>query len=292
MAQVLDSLIKQGGGQIPPEVGELVQIGLRLHNECPDIDPVFMERLGQELRQEWARQHEPGPRMLRWPAFLSALGTLLRPAYALRAAAVASLAIALVLFSLAGVAGLRSSVEAGLSQVITVFRHVEVVQGPQRTATPSAPERIETYGSVQEAQAAAGFPLRVPTYLPADLVFQKAILAAGQGERSVSLYYRSSGQELSSSENAGRGSLSISEIKPEAPDQMLRSFPIGSNSARHLVIAGRPALWVKGSWSRTGRWNSAGGSSYLMVQDGDLFLLLYSSLGRSETVRVADSLFQ
>ncbi|MGQ9682234.1 MAG: hypothetical protein ACUVX9_06840, partial [Anaerolineae bacterium] len=56
LAQVLDDVIQEDLDEIPCEVAHLLAIGLRLHNECPSIDPKRLKALRQRLlREAWAQ---------------------------------------------------------------------------------------------------------------------------------------------------------------------------------------------------------------------------------------------
>ena len=284
LAEVLDSLIRQDDCKIPPEVGEMVQVGLRLYNECPNIDAEFMEGLGRQLEKAWV----PAGR----PSRLSRLETLLRSVAVWRGLATAAITIGLFVLCAVAFPGLRSQVEASLSRTISLFERTEIEQRPHPNATPWPTPEVERHlTSLAEARAAAGFELRVPSYLPNGLEFQGADLMASQGRRWAVLRYAGSDDVA----RAGRGlqQALIQEFATgEAPERLADSLQIGLESAERLQLAGRPALWVAGNWGPTGRWTRGGQSGMVMVQDGDLFLLVYSSLGREESVRMALSLLR
>lgn len=293
LAEVLDSLIKQDTGKIPPEVGELVQVGVRLHNECPDIDPGFMGRLGGRLEQEWVALQGAQVSPSRLPAPLASLAALLQPRPLQRGLAILAAGVALAVLSAVAFPGLRSTVRAGLGRMITVFQETDIEQQPRLEAVPwPTPVAKSSYVNLEQAQAAAGFALRAPTYLPDGLEFHGAVVTEIDGRRRVALNY--AGGDLSSGTGEGRpANLVIQEIATtQTAEQVAFSLQIGLESAQPLQVAGRPALWVSGNWRPGGRWAPGGRDGLLMFQDGDVFLIVMGSLGREETARIAASMVE
>jgi len=290
LAEALDGLIKGDTDKIPADVGDLVQFGLWLHNACPDIDPAFRKRLERRLAEEWAQQEAGSCRPE--PSALSSLFSKLRSVSLWRGAATAAVVVALAVLSFLALSGLRTSVKASLSHVITLFRQAEIRQVPRLTSTPLKPERVEEFDSLEAAQAAAGFPLRVPSYLPEGWEFQRAELAEAQGQRTITLYYCGSSDIAPNQRTKGMYLLAVQETVTVSELEGT-PYPIefGPASTERLYIAGRPALLVTGNWSRRGYWNRADSEKYLLIEDDGLLLRVISPLGREENIKVAESLF-
>lgn len=277
LAEALDSLVCGCGGQAAPEeAGPLVEIGLRLHSECPEADPAFIQRLGRTLSDEHARLGCPSWRAPElWPRLL-------------RVGAAAAMAGALLLVLTVRVPGLQRPVQAGLSRVITVFRQARVEQTSQQTTSPPTVQ-VETYARLEEARAAAGFPIRVPSYLPKGLVLDDvSVVDAAEGRR-VMLRYTDGLAELSHR----RGSVLIQEFQSsESPEAQPLVLEVGPESIERLQVAGKPALWIQGRWMPGGRWVRGGQEGALMVQDGDVLIQVIGSLTQAESVRIIESMLQ
>jgi hypothetical protein len=268
-AQMLaDALDSPGScGPLPPEVQALAELGRRLRDACPDADPAFIQSLGQSLQEEWARVARPAGRRVA------------------RAAAVSIAVAALLLLAALELPPLQVAARAAVGRVISAFRHARVEVAPQATATP-APARDETYPSVEQAEAAAGFPIRVPSYLPDGMALDEVTVSESDGQRSVALHYSGvlPGPMMASP-------LIIQEFRGgEAPAGPRLVFEAGGEGVESLQVAGRPALWVQGHWTRTGRWEQGGPDGLLMLQDGDLLIQVAGRLSREECVHVAASM--
>ncbi|HOG46134.1 MAG TPA: hypothetical protein PLJ35_17615 [Anaerolineae bacterium] len=283
LAEVLDSLIRPSEGRVPDEIGSLVEIGLRLYNECPEADPAFLKRLGQQLQAEWA---PPRPRL---NDLFKGLLLRLAPAWpkvsrwALRLGAAVMVALGLTL-ALSSIPGLRSS-QASLSRVIRLFQHVPVEQRPATVSTPwPSPAVWRSFLDVAQAEEATGLAIRTPSYLPASVVLDSVQAGETQGRWRVILHYRPA--------NEVGMALFLQEVQAGGtPEQGVMVLEIGEGSAERVLIAGRPALWVGGHWSADGRWVSSRREGAVLVQDGDVLFILSGTCGRAEMIRVAESLF-
>jgi hypothetical protein len=296
LAEIFDRLIKQDGGKIPSEVGELFSLGVRLHNECPDIDPGFKETLGRRLKREWHARVAARPRA-GLPGLLAAVRSF-RPRLALRSLATVVLILCLALQSAALFSPLRSTVEAGLSRVITLFGGAVVEQRSRSISTPPATEELGEFVTIEGAEA-AGFALRAPAYLPDGFALQRVKVVREQGQQRALLSYANSGQDppygergLAASESSTRTILIQQIVTEQTPEGAALALEVGPDSTEPLQVAGRPALWVAGRWSAAGRWERKGQEGLLILQDGDLLLMVSSGLGREESVRIAESMLR
>ncbi len=311
LAEVFDSLIQQGDGRISSEVGEMLNIGLRLYNECPDADPAFIERLGARLAREYAAQERQPLRTLR-AAFLCAWQWARQPQVLLRALRSAllyvrrwlqlapvhralawgALATALWLVALSVSPGLRVGVQAGLSRIITLLPGVEVVQQPEaRLETTPQARRLGSYETIAQAARVAGLTPRTPSYLPAGLEFRSATVAEREGRQALMLYFAGDGGDAFTDPFAEEIELTIQEIDVgKGPDQPPLRLFVGAESVREVQVAGRPALWQSGEQNHAGGWLRSSGT--LAVQDGDVVLLLWGGYSREEIIKVARSLLR
>lgn len=272
LAEALDS--SGEAGPIPPDVKALAELGLRLRDGCPSADPAFIQSLGHTLQREWTRLACPAQSGL-------ARTRLWRLAAIPVAVAVLFLGIAL------RAPGVEMSVEAGLGRVITAFRHTRVELAPMQTITPPA-VRSETYPSVEEAQAAVGFRIRVPSYLPNGLALDEVTVSESEGQRWVVLQY--SGTSMAP---LALGPVTIQEYQAgEAPAAQALTFQAGAEGVQSIQVDGKPALWVQGHWTRTGRWERGGQDGVLMVQSGDVLVQVAGRLSQQECVRIAESMLR
>ncbi len=293
LAEVLDSLIKHDSGRIPSEVGELLNLGLRIHNECPDADPAFTERLWLRLQREWDR---PAPRPL-----IRCVGGLLGGLELfLQRAPRRGLAVVVLLLAVTLSIGLAGAAQAGLSRTLSVFRVARVSEQPRVVATAPAVGDVEDYSSLEETRLLAGFPVRVPTYLPEGIVFDRAELADLDGRRRVLIYYKRPATEESivddlrnaHSAYLDHAALVIQEYPvAECAEGAPITIPVPEGSTEHLEVAGRLAVFVKGAQSHpSGRARSSPGG-ILLVEDDEIFVHIWSSFEREELIRIAESMF-
>ncbi len=282
LAEVLDSLIRQEDGPIPAEITRLAEIGLRLHNECPDADPAFLDRLSGRLQAEMAV-----PRRVR-RSLQRLLGHL--PGLApgpLRLGAAAALAVALLL-ALAATPGLRSTAQASLSHVIAIFQQANIEQRPRQAATPLPAPVRHTYDDVLQAQAAASFALRTPAYVPDGLALEQVEVLESEQSHRVLLRYTPADGRLSVAGTPRE--MIIQEFEGTQAEEAL-ALQAGFDSAEQLQIAGRPALWVGGYWAPGGRWVQDQMGGALLVQDGDVLIQVRCGYSRAEAICVAESMF-
>jgi hypothetical protein len=284
LADLFDSLIRRGRGRIPPEVKELFDLGLRLHSECPDIDPAFMQRLQQRLESELrAQEHTPVP-PARHPIRLV-------PMPCLRRAAVAFAIATVLLIGMATTPSLRSRVHASLLDIAaTLGVRVEQERHIAAPETPPA-EELHCFDTLEEAQRAVSFRVRVPASLPADIRFGQACLVKAGEVLQLHLYYDFADGDLAGGPRARRGmALSIQEYP--APGRGAFSVAIGPESAERIQVAGRPALLVTGSWGMTGFWSRAAPRGMLLIQDGSLIISIGYDCTEAEALSIAESLFE
>lgn len=282
LSEVLDSLIRHEDGRTPPEIVSLANIGARLHNECPDADPAFLQRLQQRLQAEWALPS-------RAQLLLAALtGWLPRPSRGLlRTAAGTLVAAGLLLALVAWLPGLEP-VQASLSRAITLFRQARIEQGAEPASTPLAPPEVRrTFSDVEEARA-AGLDLRTPTYLPAGLALTNVIALEDGAQERVVLQYA----DLYSQVGPGREHVTIQEFRVGEGGEATLTLQWNLSDIERLDVAGRTALWIPHPQNSGG---SPAGQQYgdvLLVQDDDILIQLFGSLSRDETVRIAESMFR
>jgi len=272
LADELDGV--SGVGPTPPEVRALAELGRRIREECANPHPAFIERLGQALQEEWARSRESARGI--------PTGWRLTRATALTIGVVALLLVAALYMT-----AVQAPAEAGLSRVITVFKGAKVEVAPPVTATPPS-VRYQAYPSLEEAQAAAGFRIRAPSYLPNGLTLDGVTVSEAGGQRQVALQY--SGPSVSP---LASGPVVIQEflLASSAEGEDL-AFQVGAEGVVSVQIAGRPALWVQGQWTSTGRWERGGRNGLLMVQDGDVLIQVGGHLSQEECARVAESMLR
>lgn len=262
-----------GCGAAAPEAKALVDLGRRLRDECPNADPAFLHRLGHTVQEEWARVAPPARgRRAVWRWARAAAATL---------AVVVLLAVGALLLP-----GTHVPAEAGLGRVITAFKHARVEIAPLQTATPP-PWRGERYPGLEEAQSAVGFRVRVPSYLPDGLALDQVTATEHGGVRRVSLQYSGTTETLAQT------TLSIHEsVATAATEAQPWTIETGGDDIRSLQVAGRPALWVQGHWTRAGRWAAGGDQGMLLVQDGDVLIQIVGRFSQEECVRIAESMLR
>ncbi|MCL6430439.1 MAG: hypothetical protein K6V36_06200 [Anaerolineae bacterium] len=284
LADLFDAVIQRERGRIPPEVNELFDLGLRLHAECPDINPAFMQTLQRRLESEWrAREHAPG-RAAREPIRLV-------PMPCLRRAAVAFAVAIVLLIGVAIPSPLRSRVRASLLDIAATLG-VRVEQ-ERRVAVPGTPpaEHVHCFHTLEQAQRGVSFRVRAPASLPADIRFSRACLVKAGEMLRLHLYYEFADSDLAGGPQARRGTaLSIQEYP--TPDQGAFSVAIGPESAERIQIAGRSALLVSGAWGKTGFWSRAAPKGTLLIQDGDLVISIGYNCTQAEALSIAESLFE
>ena len=288
LADLFDSLIKRERGRIPSEITRLFDLGLRLHNECPDIDPAFMQRLRQQLEAEWAApERAPGP-LLRVPARLL-------PWSRLRRVALAGAVTLVFLVALATLPGVRGRVEASLVRIAAIFHPIRVEEQPRVVVPQTPPPReITHFASIAKAQQAVSFRVRAPAYLPESVKFSRACVEELDGGQRVYLYYRFDDADmLAGMREGGEQALVIQEVPVAlAADQGDFSVLVGTGSAERIEVAGRPALWVSGWWNRKGAWTRTSRGGTVLVQDDEVFYHVRSECSRAETLRIVESLFE
>ena len=288
LAQVLDDVIQGEVDEIPCEVGHLLAIGLRLHNECPSIKPARLKALRQRLLRDLAAEPMAGPG---WLQAAAAAGRELISRLALRAAFVSAVVVVSVAVLLVVWPGWRSAVQASLSRVITAFAQVRVEQAAQPEPAPRITMAVRSYASIEEVQEAAGFALRLPSYLPTGVEFESAELFKSDGIERVLLHY-TVGNLRDFGSRRGE-SLLIQELtRAPALEQAALQVLVGFGDTERLQVAGRPALWVRGSWNGRGAWVPTGAGGMVIVEGGDVVVLLWGAYGREENLRIAESLFE
>lgn len=270
-SQMLAHMLQGSDGT--SEVTALAELGRRLRDECPNADPAFLRRLGRAVQREWERSA---------PA-AHASGAPRRLAHLLAATlAVAGLLVVGALL----VPGMHMPAEAGLGRVITAFKHARVEIAPLQTATPP-PLREEEYPGLEEAQAAVGFRIRVPSYLPGGLALDQVTATEHRGVRRVTLQYSGTTQTLAQT------ALILNEsYAAEGPEGQPWTIETGGDDIESLQVAGRPALWVQGYWTGAGNWVAGGEHGMLLVQDGDVLIQIVGRFSREECVRVAESMLR
>lgn len=281
LAEVVDSLIRQGDGLTPPEIGALVEIGTRLHNECPDADPAFLRCLEQRLRAEWA----PPGRAGRLLATLA--GWRLRLSPRLLRAAAATFVAAVVLVALAAGAPLLHTAQASLGHAISLLRQARIEQPSARPGTPPpAPKAARLFSSLEEAQA-AGFAVRAPTYLPHGLRLLNVRTVEDGGQERLILQYAGPLTQI----GMEREYLTIQQFRADEADEAAITLQGDLGGVERLQVAGRTALWIpRGPGSAGARKGWEIGDA-LLVQDGEVLVELFGNLGRDESVRIAESMF-
>ncbi len=285
LAEVLDSLIQQGDGRTPCEIAPLAEIATRLHNECPDADPAFLQRLQARLQAEWS---PPGwAQLLR--ATLSPLLPRPWPRLLLRGAASTLAAGVLLVALLAAVPALRTA-RADLARRITIFQQARVEQWPAQPVAPARPlEASRSFSSIAEAQAAASFPLRIPTYLPGGLAPLSVRSVDTPGVERFILQCTSPDAGL----GAERQFVVIQEYRVGSTSgDLTLTLSADLESVERLQVAGRSALWTPRQADPMGPSSMLGQGYGLLVQDGDVLIQLFTSLGRDESVRIAESMFR
>lgn len=282
LADLFDSLIRRERERVPSEVGELFELGVRLHTECPDIDPAFMQALRERLEAEWktqARTTGPPPRQ---PIRLVPMPCLRRAAFAI------TVAIALLVGAVTSPAGSR--VRASLLDIATALG-VRVEQERRAVAPETPPAEVRCYQSLEEAQRALSFRVRAPASLPSPIRLSQACLVKAGEMLRLHLYYEFADGDLASGPEVRRGmALSIQEY-PTA-DQGAFTIAIGPESAERIQIAGRPALLVSGAWGMTGFWSQARSRGTILIQDGDLVISIGYECTKAEALSIAESLFE
>ena len=112
------------------------------------------------------------------------------------------------------------------------------------------------------------------------------------GTVRVALHYVESNPEAPVIGSDTKESLLVQELRGfPALDRLAPLLQVGVNSAERLQVAGRPALWVRGSWNGRGGWLPAGTGGLVIVEDGDILVLLWGAYDREENLRIAQSLF-
>ncbi|MDI7275835.1 MAG: hypothetical protein QME94_07640 [Anaerolineae bacterium] len=288
LADLFDSLIRRERGRIPSEVARLFDLGLRLHNECPDIDPAFMQRLRQQVEAGLTAQERTPRPLLRVPARLLSCSRL-------RRVALAGAVSLVILLGLAALHGVRGRVQASLVRIAAVFRPIRVEEQPRVMVPQTPPPRqITQFASIAEAQQMVSFRVRAPAYLPESVKFSRACVEELDGGQRVYLYYRLDDADVPAGiREGGEQALAIQEVPVAlATDQGDFSVLVGTGSAERIEIAGRPALWVSGWWNRKGAWTRTSRGGTVLVQDDEVFYHVRSECSRAETLRIVESLFE
>ncbi len=284
LADLFDTVIRRERRRIPSEVSELFDLGLRLHAECPDINPAFMQMLRRRLESELkAREHAPRPSA--WEPMR------LVPMPCLRRAAIAFAVAIVLLIGVAIPSPLRGKVQASLRDIAATLG-VRVEQ-ERRVAVPATPpaEDVHCFHALEEAQRAVSFRVRVPTALPPSIRFSRACVVEDGEVLRLHLYYEFADSDLAGGPEARRGTaLSIQEYP--ATEEGAFSVTIGPESAERIKIADRPALLVTGSWGMTGFWSRTASRGTILIQDGDLVISIGYDCTRAEALSIAESLFE
>ncbi|MGQ9684584.1 MAG: hypothetical protein ACUVX9_18835, partial [Anaerolineae bacterium] len=184
----------------------------------------------------------------------------------------------------------RSSVQAGVSRVITALAQVRVEQAAQPEPAPLITPAARSYASIEEVQEAASFALRLPSYLPAGVEFESAELVKADRVERVLLHY-TVGNPRGFGSRRGE-SLLIQELtRAPALEQVALQVQVGLGDTERLQVASRPALWLRGAWNGRGGWAPTDRGGMIIVQDRDVLVLLWGAYGREENIRIAESLF-
>ncbi len=267
LEELLRSLARQGDHPTRSQIEPLADIGVRLRNECPDLDPALLRR----MQRGWAaleRQRHDTPSLSRgWSIVLRAASVLVTAT--------------LLLAALAWPPS-RHGVQASLGRVINLFQQVRIEQVPAHTATPPPPPKsYHTFAGIPEAQAVTGFAIRVPSYLPAGLELERVQVAVDQGQERVILQYIQSSQVVA----GARSSLFVQQFhSSQAMAGQAQTLQVDLQNAEQLDVAGRTALWIPHAGPQR--------ANTLLVQDGEVLIQLYGDLSRAQSLQVAESLFE
>lgn len=157
------------------------------------------------------------------------------------------------------------------------------------TAMPQAPSGggAPTWLSLDEARQRAGFPVRVPAWLPSGLVFKGTHVGSSGAVNGVSL-----GTQVILAYGAGdgrTGGLTIDQVTG-AP---AGGYAVPAAQAQPAVINGRPATYVRGTLRQDGGWDMSADAGLLSWEEGGVtYVIRDADLGLTSTdlIRIAESL--
>lgn len=208
--------------------------------------------------------------------------------------------VAACLLILAIVSSLLTSIgpaQAAIWQTLQRFGVVLVASTPL-VATPGTPLSTPTQApatretallwvSLAEAQQQVPFRIPLPTWVPEGVMLQGAFVGKGPSTAAhtaplaVTLSYQLLGNPM-----AGM-SITIRD------GPAVGGYAVPAGTDEETVVNGRPAIFIRGAWTREGAWNATADATMLSWEvDGFTYVVSTSGLGltREEVVWIAESL--